>query len=233
MPRARIVASILSVSIAFALAGCGVQQPMPTPTPTATPVAPSGDGVLRIATVLSSADPLSAARVAGVDVAVREINEAGGWGGAPVHVVHRNAGEDAVAAVAGLASLGIDLIIGGSTSEQFDAMTTTASDVGSAVLSPTMFGPDGGVDLSEAAIAQLRGSDPGLTDFSGAAGARDAVIAAALAATVAQDEAGASIESQLPAVLDGEAPCTAYVECIDALDSGYSIAFAGWSSPVR
>jgi len=234
MPRARTAASILIVSVVLALAGCGVvPEPMPTPTPTATPVIPTGDGVLRVATVLSSADATSAARVAGVEVAVRELNEAGGWGGAPVQVIHRNAGDDAAATVAGLAGLGVDVVVG--SPNQGAAVDAAALEAGSILISPTtLYGSaSGGGELDELAIAQLLGSDPGLTDFSGAAGARDAVIAAALSATVSNDDGGASIASQLRAVMDGEVPCGAYSECLEALDAGYSVAFTGWSAPTR
>jgi len=231
MPRARTAASILVLSVVLALAGCGVPEPMPTPTPTATPVMPTGDGVLRVATVLSSTDATSAARVAGVEVAVRELNEAGGWGGVPVQVIHRNAGDDAVAAVTALAGLGIDVVV--ADPHQGDALDAAAREAGSILISPTtLYGSaNGGGELDEFAIAQLLGSDPGLTDFSGAAVARDAVIAAALSATIAEDEGGASISSQLRAVMDGEVVCGAYSECLEALRAGYSVAFTGWSAP--
>lgn len=235
MPRARTAASILVLSVVLALAGCGVPEPMPAPTPSATPLVPSGDGVLRVATVISSSDPTSAARVAGVDVAVRELNEAGGWGGVPVQVIHRNAGEDAAsaaAAVTALAGLGVDVLVGGPNPGA--AVDAAALEAGSILVSPTtLYGSAGGGELDELAAAQLLGSDPGLTDFSGAAAARDAVIAAALSATVAKDDGGASISSQLRAVLDGEVPCSAYTECLEALDAGYSVAFTGWSAGVR
>lgn len=147
MTRARISASLVAASVVLVLSACGAQVPMPTPTSTPTPVAPSGDGILRIATVLPSA---SAAQVAAVEVAAREINEAGGWRGVPVEVVHRTAGEDAataVAAVESLSGLGIDVLISGSTAEVFAAVAPVALAQGSVLISPTAQVP-GGAELS-------------------------------------------------------------------------------------
>ena len=43
----RLAGILVASAVVFALAGCAGEA-MPTPTPSATPVAPSGDGVLRI-----------------------------------------------------------------------------------------------------------------------------------------------------------------------------------------
>lgn len=353
MQRARTVASILSVIVVLALGGCGVPAPAPTPTFTATPVAPSGDGVLRIATVLSSADPASAAQVAGVEVAVREINESGGWNGQPVTVIHRDAGEDATVAVAALDGRGIDVVVSGvvpeplagsivlsptgpggsggfsfapaefaegaislaldpgvatiavlaadeSTAERLStalasdstevvltdvilagtSLTALASRVSKAEPEVTVIdgsaeavaglitaldargvsgdelllggdavadysallaagildgavGARPGAELTPDVTSRLLGSDPGLATFTGAAEAHDAVIAAALAATLADDDGGPSIGAQLRIVADGAIPCSSYAECMDVLGAGEGIAYEGWSGSLR
>jgi len=122
MSRARSVLSLaLAGCLALALASCG-STAMPTPTPTPT-VTPSGDGVLRIGTLIPTSGAfafLGPAQVAGVEVAVREINEAGGVGGVPVEVFHRDSGEAgnqiAEASFADLVAKGVDVVIGPTSS---------------------------------------------------------------------------------------------------------------------
>lgn len=122
MSRARAVLSLtLAGCVALALGACGsVAMPTPTPTPTVTP---SGDGVLRIGTLVPTSGPfafLAPAQVAGVEVAVREINEAGGVGGVPVEVFHRDSGEAgnqiAEASFADLVAKGVDVVVGPTSS---------------------------------------------------------------------------------------------------------------------
>ena len=76
----RVVAGFAVVaSSALLLTGCTF-LPMPVPTPTPTPTA-SGDGVLRIGDMTPLSGPLAgtaAAQAAGIELAVREINEQGG-----------------------------------------------------------------------------------------------------------------------------------------------------------
>jgi branched-chain amino acid transport system substrate-binding protein len=95
---------------------------MPTPTPSPT-YDVTGDGILRIGSLFPTSGTFSylgAGQVAGVEVAVREINEAGGVGGVPVQVFHRNSGdattETAEAGYADLLTKGADVIIGPSSS---------------------------------------------------------------------------------------------------------------------
>ena len=123
MPRTHVSAAVAALVAAVALAGC-------TGTPAATPSVPqlspppaSGDGVLRIGTLLPTSGPaayISPAQVAGVELAVRDINEAGGAFGVPVEVLHRNSGEaetqTAESSFADLAARGVDVVIGPASS---------------------------------------------------------------------------------------------------------------------
>lgn len=124
MSHFRTAAGTLAAIVAtLALASCApVVEVAPSVSPTPPPAA-SGDGVLRIGTLFPTSGPiayLSPAQVAGVELAVREINEAGGVLGAPVEVFHRNSGEAATetveASFAELVAKGVDVVIGPSSS---------------------------------------------------------------------------------------------------------------------
>jgi branched-chain amino acid transport system substrate-binding protein len=118
-----LVAVAASLALVMALASCAAE---PTPvkrTPTPTVVAPSGDGVLRIGTLFpttGAASYLGPAQVAGVEVAVKEINQAGGVLGKPVTVLHRDSGDSssttAETSFAVLVAKKTDVIIGPSSS---------------------------------------------------------------------------------------------------------------------
>ncbi|BDI23824.1 ABC transporter substrate-binding protein [Herbiconiux sp. L3-i23] len=91
----------------------------PEPTPTRTAVVPYGDGVLTIGTLTSTTGALAAdgaAQIAGVEAAVRAINEAGGVAGSAVRVFHRDVGDPATATLetsfAELTAKGVDVVIG-------------------------------------------------------------------------------------------------------------------------
>jgi ABC-type branched-subunit amino acid transport system substrate-binding protein len=91
-----------------------------------------------------------------------------------------------------------------------------------------------GADADEAFIERLRFADPFLTGYRWAPEAYDAVLLAALAATVIGDEGGASIIAGLPQVARDGAPCTSYGEClqflIDEPDAGLN--YEGLSGPL-
>src|SRR5690606_2459059 len=109
--------------LVLALTSCtAAPMPVPSVTPTAT-VAPTGDGVLRIGSLLPTTGTtafIAPAQVAGVELAVKEINEAGGVGGAPVEVFHRDSGDastgKAEASLAELLEKEVDVIVGPSSS---------------------------------------------------------------------------------------------------------------------
>lgn len=116
------LSAALATAVVLALSACTAGQPMPTPTPT-IPLAPTGDGVLRIGTLVPTSGTfafLGAAQVAGVEIAVREINEAGGVNGVPVEVVNRDSGDagtqTAEASFADLVAQGVDVVVGPTSS---------------------------------------------------------------------------------------------------------------------
>lgn len=119
----RVSGVATAIAVAAALVSCApVAEITPSASPTPPPVA-SGDGVLRIGTLLPTSGPLahiSPAQVAGVELAVREVNEAGGVLGAPVEVFHRNSGgaetQTAEASFEELVAKGVDVVIGPSSS---------------------------------------------------------------------------------------------------------------------
>jgi branched-chain amino acid transport system substrate-binding protein len=123
VPRFRsAIAPALALVVATSIAACAGQTPMPTPTPSPT-YEVTGDGILRIGSLFPTSGTFSyigAGQVAGVETAVREINEAGGVGGVPVEVFHRNSGDvttqTAEASYADLLTKGADVVIGPSSS---------------------------------------------------------------------------------------------------------------------
>lgn len=148
MSRARAVLILtLAGSVALALGACG-SAAMPTPTPTPT-VTPSGDGVLRIGTLIPTSGPfafLGPAQVAGVEAAVREINEAGGVGGVPVEVFHRDSGEAgnqiAEASFADLVSKGVDVVVGPTSSAIAQRLLPAVLKAKVALISPAATLPE-------------------------------------------------------------------------------------------
>jgi len=127
-------------------------MPVPTPTPEKT-VAPSGDGVLRIGTLFPTTGAtsfLGAAQVAGVNAAIREINAAGGFEGAPVEVVNRDSGdattEKGEESFAALVEKGVDVVIGPSSSVLAERLLPLAIEAGIPLISPAATYPGVGAD---------------------------------------------------------------------------------------
>src|SRR5690349_6842503 len=121
-PLARAVFAAVATASVVLLAACGSPTPTPTPTPTSSPT-PTGDGVLKIGTLFPATGGLafvSAAQVAGVRAAAREINAAGGVNGQQVVVVSKDSGdastETAEASFAAFVAEGVDVVIGPSSS---------------------------------------------------------------------------------------------------------------------
>lgn len=143
---ARFALIALGVSASLLLAGCGAPRPFPTPTPSATEsVGPVGDGVLRIGTLFPmSGDVASigAGMVAAVEVAVRDVNAAGGVLGQPVEVYYRDSGDAAQtqleSAFADLVARGIDVVIGPASAELAERLVPLATDAGVMVISPAI-----------------------------------------------------------------------------------------------
>lgn len=140
-----------ALALAALLAGC-TPEPMPTPTPTPTrTVAPSGDGVLRIGTLLPTTGGSlpGAAQLAGVRAAVREINAAGGVDGTPVELVSRDSGDESTQAEAAFSALverGVDVVIGPSSSTLVERLLPLARGAGVPLISPAASAPGLGAD---------------------------------------------------------------------------------------
>lgn len=138
-----MLCAVIGLSVVVAIAGCGAAPtPVVTPEPVAT-VAPTGDGVLRIGTIFPSTGAsafIAPAQVAGVEVAIKEINEAGGVNGVPVEVFHRDSADAAVQkteeSFADLVTKAVDVIIGPSSSVLAERLIPLAVDAGVAVISP-------------------------------------------------------------------------------------------------
>jgi branched-chain amino acid transport system substrate-binding protein len=243
--------------LAVALTGCaGETSPAaPAATPVPQPAA-SGDGVLRIGTLFSTTGAYAAyapAQVAGVELAVREINAAGGFGGRPVELFHRNAGDGGVPTAEAFSELlekDVDVVIG-------PASTPVARSIlGEAAISDVLVIAPGFVDAERAAelvpaglfrtvaetgtatragdgfLSRLTVADPGLEDSALAAEAYDAAIAAALAAVAAGDDGAASLAWALPAATTSGYGCTVLGVCLEAIAASVDIDYSGVSGPV-
>ena len=120
----RLGVSVAAVAaLSLALAACAPEPKPVKTTPPPTAAAPSGDGILRIGTLFpttGTAAFIGPAQVAGVEVAVKEINLAGGVLGKPVEVLHRDSGDasstTAETSFADLVAKKTDVIIGPSSS---------------------------------------------------------------------------------------------------------------------
>ncbi|UTT61412.1 ABC transporter substrate-binding protein [Microcella humidisoli] len=142
MSRLALVA--VGVAAAVVLAGCAAPRPLPTPTPTPSEtVGPTGDGVLRIGTLFPMSGDVSfigPAMVAAVEIAVRDINAAGGVLGEPVEVFYRNSGASSddrlETAFAELVEREVDVVIGPASSALAERLIPLAEAADVTVISP-------------------------------------------------------------------------------------------------
>jgi ABC-type branched-subunit amino acid transport system substrate-binding protein len=143
MSRIRPLAVVAAaVTLSLAMAACASPDPMPVPTtkPSATP---SGDGVLRIGTIFPTTGAqsyLGPGQAAGVEAAVREINQAGGVLGKPVEVFHRDSGDATTdtleKSLADLQTKFIDVLIGPSSSVLEERLIPKVVAAGIPLISP-------------------------------------------------------------------------------------------------
>lgn len=122
-------------------------MPVPTPSPTATSV-PKGDGVLTIGTLLPTTGAtsfLAKAQDAGVELAVREINEAGGVNGRPVVIYHKDSGDasttKAEESFDDLVSRSVDVVIGPSSSVLAERLLPKVLSAGVVMISTSATSP--------------------------------------------------------------------------------------------
>ncbi len=89
-----------------------------------------------------------------------------------------------------------------------------------------------GFPPDSALAARFLLEDPGAGSLRYAAEAYDATILAALAATLAGDDGGASIARALPAASAGGIPCTSFGQCLDVLSTEPDIDYTGVTGSV-
>ncbi|WP_229697671.1 ABC transporter substrate-binding protein, partial [Nonomuraea cavernae] len=98
-PVGRALAVVAATSLALTACGGGsdtATQPSDSAAPSSAAPAAKGDGTLTLGTLLPQTGSLAflgPPEIAGVDVAVKEINEAGGVLGKPVVNIHTDSGD--------------------------------------------------------------------------------------------------------------------------------------------
>lgn len=189
----RALAAATAGLLCLGLAACTPEpMPVPTSTPSETP-APRGDGVLTLGTLFPTTGAssfLARAQDAGVELAVREINEAGGVNGEKVVVYHRDSGDattqKAEESLADLVEKKADVIIGPSSSVLAERILPKVIEAGMTMISPSATSPvlstlpdDGRLfrtipssSLQGVALAEIAGKDKkvALLYYSDAAG---------------------------------------------------------------
>jgi len=252
------VASAGVVLVAVASTAACAASPVaitPSPTTTPTPAVPTGDGLLVLGALIpvtGASAALGPAEIAAVELAVRDINEAGGVAGVHVMVFQRDSG-DAATSVAeasfdDLVAHQVDAVVGPSAADLAARLLPRATGARIPMVSPVVVGADlgadpagwlfgvngvpaadGGSEPSLEFARRLMSSDPGLTDLRLGPEAYDAAILIALAATAAGDDGGESIARSLSEVSSGGYACSSYGECAAALADGQDIDYAGVS----
>lgn len=167
----RFKAGLALVATACLLTGCSaVPTPTMSPTPTVSPI-PSGDGILTVGTLFPVTGVqafIAPAQVAGVDLAVKEINETGGVLGKSVVVVHADSGEakekKLEASFDALVEKKVDVIIGPSSSVLAERILPVAVKAGIPLISPAATAPrltaldDDGMLFRTISSAAMQGS---------------------------------------------------------------------------
>lgn len=146
----RFEAGLAVAAVACLLSGCApAPAPALAPSVTASPTPlPAGDGTLTVGTlfpVTGAQAFIAAAQVAGVDLAVKEINESGGVLGKSIVVIHADSGEakgkTLEASFGALADKKVDVIIGPSSSVLAERILPSAIAAGIPLISPAATAP--------------------------------------------------------------------------------------------
>lgn len=134
---------------ATACAGGGGGGDAPSASPTATGAAPAAEGPLKLGTLLPNTGNLSffgPPMTAGVDLAVKEINEAGGVNGEDVTVIHRDSGDTttniATQSVNEMLGQDVAAIIGAASSGVTKTVINQVTGSGTLMMSPANTSPD-------------------------------------------------------------------------------------------
>lgn len=241
----RVLVVLVASAAAMTLAGCS-SQAMPIPSVTATPVAPSGDGIIRIGDLSPVTGPLAAsakAQAAGVELAVSEANAAGGYNKVPVEVLHRDAGDGdkakTDASFADLKARGVDVIIAPASASVLAQLLPLAKAAHIALISAASAddAPAGAASKpvvpDDAFAARLKASDPGIGSLDYGIESYDLTIAMILGATVAKDDGGPSIAYGLALVTGPGIPCSSFGMCLDVLKTQSSIDYAGLAGHIN
>lgn len=217
MPRLSFaIAPTMVLLLAASVTACAAPVPMPTPTPSPT-YDVTGDGILRIGSLFPTSGTFSyigAGQVAGVETAIREINEAGGVRGVPVEVFHRNSGDattqTAEAAYAELLTKGVDVVIGPSSSVLTERLVAPVIAANVPLISPAATLP---------LVSDL--DDSGLVFRTiGAYDDQGSILAGAMAEAGVNDVAYVYLDNDLGAsLLEGLTSAIA--------DAGLTLAFEG------
>ena len=237
MGRRLALVAVAAASVAL-LAGCSAGS---APAPTATPVPPTGDKVFRmgdLTPMTGDLAPYATAQAAGVELAARIINDNGGVNGAPMELWHRDAAVgDSTTATANLADLvahKVDAVLAPSDEMSAEILLKPASKAKVALLA--IGGPKTAAEGSRTAPAstddafkaQLKSADPSITEYGYGAEAYDITIAAALAASIAQDDGGPSIIAGLAQLTNKDGvTCSTYPQCLSILKDKQTPHYVG------
>lgn len=224
---ARSAAIALGVLVVLVLVGCSAPRPLPAPTPSASEsVGPTGDGVLRIGTLFSMSGDVSstgAGMVAAVEVAVRDVNAAGGVLGQPVEAFYRDAGSadgaGLEAAFAGLVARGIDVVMAPSNAALAERLLPLAADAGVVVMAPsTPISTSSGTVFSLMASAEQQAA--AIVDAIAEDGGESVAI------ITTGDALGLSFERAARVALESREMRLAAVEQLDAATNPSRLAFS-------
>jgi branched-chain amino acid transport system substrate-binding protein len=241
MLKTRITAAVVTAGLVVAaLTACSAASSAdPAPTVSALP----GDGVLRIADLTPLTGDLAkyaAAQAAGVDLAVREVNDQGGFNGKPISVIHRNAGDaneaTAAASFKDAVAKGVDVIIAPASTSATAALLKLAAGTTVAVVAiaskdnAAAGATTSTVKADDAFTKRLKQIDPSLSDTTYGVEAYDATVASILAATFAKSDNGQAVAQGLVAVSYKKGiSCSSFGACADVLKSQPFIDYVGLS----
>jgi branched-chain amino acid transport system substrate-binding protein len=138
-------------------------------------------------------------------------------------------GDQTVAAIAALAA-------GGYAPDRIWVLGGAVADYSTRIPDGALAGAHAirtGIPSDPAFTTRVLQEDPGAPSLAYSAEAYDAAVLAALAATLAGDDGGASIAAELRAVAAGGIPCHSFGECVDVLRTQTDIAYEGASGPLQ